>query len=127
MSGSGSTPPGGAPEGPDDVDRQFSEIVAGLRRPPPAAAGWRQGAEVDEEDDHFVPPPPPPLPAGDLHFWGIVIGLTLGPVLLVLANVVPLLRGEVWSWLGIGLCVAGFVLLVLRLPTHRDGDWGAQV
>lgn len=98
---------------------------------PPTSCGvpsrWREWEQPDGLPDHFVPDPPPPLPAGDLHFWAIVAGLTLGPLLLVLANVLPVLDGDLWSWLGIGLSVAGFVLLVLRLPTHRDGDWGAQV
>lgn len=140
------------PQDPDDVDRRFSEIVAGLRAPdddainpplrlPPGEAPrevspgpgpegpgrWRESAPADDSLDHFVPEPPPPLPAGDLHFWAVLLGLTLGPLLLVLANVVPVLQGEVWTWLGIGLSVTGFVLLVLRPPTPRDGDWGAQV
>lgn len=108
------------PEGPSHV--ASSE---GINRPP---IGWREH-EVEDEDDHFVPPPPPPLPAGDLHFWAILIGLTVGPVILILTHVFPLLRGEIWSWLGVLLSVGGFVLLVLRSPTDRDPDatGGARV
>lgn len=81
----------------------------------------------DEDDDHFVPPPPPPLPAGDLHFWAIVGGLVLGPLLVALSAIIPLLD-PVWTTVGALLTLAGFVLLVLRLPRHRgDGDWGAKV
>ncbi|MDQ3384293.1 MAG: hypothetical protein M3519_11015 [Actinomycetota bacterium] len=89
---------------------------------------WRGWAD-DDEEGHFVPPDPPPLPAGDLHFWGIFVGLIGGPVILVLAHVVGVLSGSIWSWLGIGLAIGGFVLLVLRLPTHHDDDpsGGARV
>lgn len=81
----------------------------------------------DDADDHFVPPPPPPLPAGDLHFWAIVGGLVVGPLLVVLSAIFPLLD-PVWTTVGALLTLTGFVLLVLRLPRHRgDGDWGARV
>lgn len=101
---------------------------------PPAASGdaarWREweGHEAsDPAEDHFVPPEPPPLPAGDLHFWAILVGLTLGPLLLLLSTVVPLLDGPVWGVLGLVLSVGGFVLLVLRSPGGGDDDWGARV
>ena len=146
------TPSGHPEDGPGDadVDRAFREIVAGLRAEhgdaavgdppprPPAHLGPRtpegmatdhRSYEVPEEDDHFVPPDPPPLPAGDLHFWGIVVGLVGGPLLVVLSVVVPVLDGR-WGLAGLVLAVAGFALLVLRQPRRRDpfddGD-GAQV
>lgn len=83
--------------------------------------------EPPEEDEHFVPPRPDPLPAGDLHFWAILVGLVVGPLLVFLSAIVPLLdRG--WTFLGATMTVAGFVLLVLRQPRHRrDDDWGARV
>lgn len=70
----------------------------------------------------------PPLPAGDLHFWAILVGLVGGPLLVVLSAVVPVLDTG-WAGLGAALTVAGFVLLVLRQPRDRGsgGDWGAQV
>lgn len=83
----------------------------------------------NEDDDHYIPPPPPPLPAGDLHFWGIVVGLVLGPALIVLSAVVPAL-GPIWALAGALLGIGGFVLLVLRQPRRRglgDGDDGARV
>ena len=85
--------------------------------------------EPPEEDDHFVPPDPPPLPAGDLHFWAIVAGLTIGPLLVVLSAVVPVLD-QPWTLIGVLMSIAGFVLLVLRQPQRRgpdDGTHGAQV
>lgn len=142
-------------DGPGDaeVDRAFREIVAGLRsdqgesrqdpqtlpsaRPvshlapgtPEGMATDHRSYEAPEEDDHFVPPEPPPLPAGDLHFWGIVLGLVGGPLLVVLSVVIPVLDRP-WSLVGLLLAVAGFVLLVLRQPSRRDPDdrsHGAQV
>ncbi|MDO5740528.1 MAG: hypothetical protein Q4P07_10315 [Ornithinimicrobium sp.] len=81
----------------------------------------------DPDEDHFIPPPTPPLPVGDLHFWGIVIGLAGGPLLLFLSAVIPLL-GSTWAFVGAVLLTGGFILLILRLPRHRNhDDWGAQV
>lgn len=139
----------------DDLDRRFREIVAGLDRevpepqpehrpearpeshPGPSHLGARtpegmatdhRSYEVPDEDEHFVPPRPAPLPAGDLHFWAILGCLVLGPALLFLSAVLPVL-GSTWAAVGAVLMVAGFVLLVLRQPRHRrhDGDWGARV
>ncbi|ANS78208.1 hypothetical protein SGUI_0812 [Serinicoccus hydrothermalis] len=151
--------PSSPENGPGDpeVDRTFHEIVAGLRdegagsgthevnppwpmererpashhgtRTPEGMATDHRSYEPPEEEDHFVPPPPPPLPAGDLHFWAIVVGLVVGPLLVVLSAIVPLL--DRWfAVLGALLAVAGFVLLVLRQPRRRqpyDGDDGARV
>jgi hypothetical protein len=83
--------------------------------------------EPPEEDDHFVPPRPDPLPAGDLHFWAILVGLVVGPLLVFLSAIVPVLDRP-WTFLGAAMTVAGFVLLVLRQPRYRrDDDWGARV
>lgn len=92
--------------------------------------GWREWSEPDVEE-HFIPPDPPPLPAGDLHFWGILVGLLGGPLILFLAHGLglDLLADPLWTWLGLGLSLGGFALLVLRLPTRRDDDpsGGARV
>lgn len=91
----------------------------GTVNPPPAA--WRTWEGRDEEE-HFVPPAPEPLPVGDLHFWGILVGLVGGPLLLVLSGVFGVLDTTPWAWIGILVSVAGFVLLVLRQPRDRDLD-----
>lgn len=153
MSDDASRPPdpGG---GFEDIDRRFSEIVARLEDlgpgagsqedeqddapdpaaaaplPPPEPTRWREAHPSEQtEEEHFVPLPPPPLPAGDLHFWAILVGLTLGPLLLLLSSIVPVMSAAPWGVLGLVLSVAGFVLLVLRSPRqrHGDDDWGAQV
>ncbi|GAA1143081.1 hypothetical protein [Ornithinicoccus hortensis] len=91
-------------------------------------ASWREWVDPEVEE-HFVPPDPPPLPAGDLHFWGILVGLICGPLILLLAHGIQVLHGSVWTWLGLLLSLGGFVLLVLRSPTdrHDDPSGGAQV
>lgn len=77
----------------------------------------------EDEDDHFVPGPTAPLPPQeDLSFWGIVVGLVAGPLLLLW---LVLFRPDVSGWwtLGaLGLTIGGFVLLVLRQPHDRDAD-----
>lgn len=108
----------------------------GVNPPPPQPAqsiqlpdqGWRSWSEPEVEE-HYIPPPPPPLPAGDLHLWGIVIGLLGGPLLLLLTLFVPAFHDSTWKWVGVLLGVVGVVLLVLRLPRQRDDDptGGARV
>ncbi|MGC1207455.1 MAG: hypothetical protein WA880_05805 [Ornithinimicrobium sp.] len=135
-----------------DFDRRFGEIVAGFEphphaedeahdqaalEPTPApetphtpiasegeAGPWREWSDPGEED-HFVPAPTDPLPAGDLHFWGIVVGLTVGPLLILLTALFSAVGAIPWGVLGIAGTVIGFVLLVLRSPTHRSGDDGS--
>lgn len=137
-----------------DVNRRFGEIVAGFGPiqnddppasppspsapasgseeppiPPPAAdmvaaPAWREGSDPDE-GDHFVPAATDPLPAGDLHFWGIVVGLTLGPLLIFLSALFSAIDAVPWGVLGMIGTVTGFVLLVLRSPRHRSGDDGS--
>ena len=134
----------GGPDDREEMDRRFREIVAGLDqdvpetppgRPSHLGPGTPHGMATDhrsyeppEEDDHFVPPRPDPLPAGDLHFWAILVGLVLGPALILLSAVLPVLP-TVWTGVGALLTLVGFVLLVLRQPRRRrhDGDWGARV
>lgn len=127
-----------------DFDRRFSEIIAGLEpagvnppldlpapapppQPPeasePRAEAWREWA--GDDSDHFVPAPPDPLPAGDMHFWAILVGLSMGPLLVFLSAVVQVLPGMPWGLLGIVMTVAGFVLLVLRSPRRPSSDDGS--
>lgn len=84
-----------------------------------------KGAE--DEDDGFVPPPPADLPpVHDTTFWLALVGLVLGPVLLVVAVVGGDDVSSWWARCGIGLLVVGFGALVSRLPRERDDD-GARV
>ncbi|SDO84720.1 hypothetical protein SAMN04489867_0741 [Pedococcus dokdonensis] len=80
----------------------------------------RDLSELD--DEHFEPGPTAPLPPQeDLQFWGIVVGLVAGPLLLLWQ--VLFHTGSKWWTLGaLGLIVLGFVLLVLRQPHSRDAD-----
>jgi hypothetical protein len=83
----------------------------------------RDLADVDDEDEHFEPGPTAPLPPQeDLQFWGIIVGLVAGPLLLLW---LVLFRPDVSDWwtLGaLGLTILGFVLLVMRQPLSRDED-----
>lgn len=79
------------------------------------------GSSQDDPGDEapFVPPPVRLPPQEDLHFWGIVVLLVAGPVLVLWT----VLTGGTGSWLGLtGLAatVGGFALLVLRQPRERD-------
>ncbi|WP_406830430.1 hypothetical protein ABEG17_15740 [Pedococcus sp. KACC 23699] len=84
-----------------------------------------------DEEEHFVPGPTAPLPPQeDIHFWGIIVGLVVGPIVLLW---LVLFRPNVSDWWTIGallMTVGGFVLLVLRQPRDRDEndpDNGARV
>lgn len=95
-------------------------------RPP---ADGRTGSDEPEPgsveswlDEGFTPPPVRLPGEEDPQFWGIVVGLTVGPLALILL----MLFGDGWSpwwsraaW---AMTLGGFVLLVLRQPTHRDHD-----
>lgn len=97
--------------------------------PPPTDPGWR-GYEVADEEEHFVPPPPRPLPAGDLSFWAIIVGLLGGPLLLLYLAFFDQGAGSLWVAAGLAMTVGGFGLLVARQPRRRDeddDDTGAQV
>jgi hypothetical protein len=76
-----------------------------------------------DDDDHFEPGPTAPLPPQeDLQFWGIIVGLVAGPLLLLW---LVLFRPNVsnwWALAALGLTVMGFVLLVMRQPQARDED-----
>jgi hypothetical protein len=83
----------------------------------------RESADDEDDDEHFHPGPTAPLPPQeDLHFWGIVVGLVAGPLLLLwLVIFHPSVSGW-WTLGALGLTVGGFVLLVLRQPHTRDED-----
>ena len=81
------------------------------RARPPTRSSCATCDELD--DEHFEPGPTAPLPPQeDLQFWGIIVGLVGGPLLLLW---LVLFRPDVSGWwtLGaLGLTVRGFVLLV---------------
>lgn len=92
--------------------------------PPPGAV------EASLDEGHFEPPPVHLPGEEDLQFWGIVVGLTAGPLLLLWL----VFFGESWSrwWLygAFALTLGGFALLILRQPRtrdHDDPDNGARV
>ena len=122
------TPREEAPRPREELPAPRSIGHLGTGTPPGMATDHRSyEPPEDPDEDHFIPPPTPPLPVGDLHFWGIVIGLAGGPLLLFLSAVIPLL-GSTWAFVGALLLTGGFILLILRLPRHRNhDDWGAQV
>lgn len=123
------SPTNPAPTGPFVVWR-------GAEQAPPAERQDEQAAPdplelLDSDDDHFEPGPTAPLPPQeDLQFWGIIVGLVAGPLLLLW---LVLFRPDVSSWWTLGalaMTVGGFVLLVMRQPHSRDDtdpDNGARV
>ncbi|MCE1177444.1 MAG: hypothetical protein LWW86_00180 [Micrococcales bacterium] len=96
-----------------------------------AGASWDLGRAdrvIEEEDDeHFEPGPPRALPPPeDWHFWGALVGLVGGPLLLLwLVIARPVVGGWV-TVLGLLMCAVGFGLLVTRGPGNGPDD-GAQV
>lgn len=83
-----------------------------------------------EEAEGFTPPPVTLPPGEDLHYWGAVVGLVLGPLVVIWTVFAEPFYATWWLLGGIALFVAGFGLLVLRGPLHRDpedDDTGARV
>ena len=84
------------------------------------------GADLsDLELDVVVLPP-----QEDLHFWGAVIGLVAGPLMLLWVVFARPSHSTRWFVVSVLVSLLGFALLVLRQPTHRDptsGDNGARV
>ena len=94
---------------------------------PPSA--WR-AAEVEPEEDHFQPPEVVLPPQEDLHFWGAVIGLVTGPLMLLYVVFARPFHSTRWFIAAVVVSLVGFALLVLRQPSHRDptsDDDGARV
>lgn len=93
----------------------------------------RGGTEADPlAEEHWTPPEPPPLPRGSWRAWRTwlpwlgVLGVPFFFVVVVVVR--PPLPPVVVLAAVLGF-VAGFVTLVLRLPSHRedDGDDGARL
>lgn len=83
-----------------------------------------------EEAEGFTPGPVELPPPEDVHYWGALIGLICGPLLILYVAIAdPIHRGW-WLLGGLALTAAGFLLLVLRMPAHPDPenhDDGARV
>ncbi|PWJ49886.1 hypothetical protein SAMN06264364_12452 [Quadrisphaera granulorum] len=99
----------------------------------PQLPDGRGGTEADPlAEEHWTPPEPPPLPSGSWRAWRTwlpwvgVLGVPF--FFLVVLVVRPPLPPVVVLVAVLGF-VAGFVTLVLRLPSHRedDGDDGARL
>ena len=87
-------------------------------------------AEAALDDDHFEPPEVILPPQEDLHFWGAVIGLVAGPLMLLYVVFARPFHSTRWFVIAVVVSLIGFGLLVLRQPRHRDptsGDDGARV
>jgi hypothetical protein len=109
---------------------------------PPSA--WRAADEPDadtataaaaaeaalEDEAHFEPPEVVLPPQEDLHFWGAVIGLVAGPLMLLWVVFARPSHSTRWFIVSVVVSLLGFALLVLRQPPQRDptsGDDGARV
>jgi len=94
----------------------------------PAPQLWRAQEADDEYEEHFEPPPVTPLPAGDLAFWAIIIGMCGGPLLLLYFVFFNRDASSYWILSAIAMSVGGFALLVSRMPGHHeDDDDGARL
>lgn len=74
----------------------------------------------DDDEEGFEPQPVHLPPQEDLHFWGIVVGLVGGGLLLLYVAATGVSRSSWWFLAAIGLFVGGFALLILRQPHERD-------
>jgi hypothetical protein len=87
-------------------------------------------AEAGLEDEHFDPPEVVLPPQEDLGFWGAVIGLVAGPLMLLYVVFARPIHSTRWFVAAVVVSLVGFALLILRQPQHRDpgsGDDGARV
>ncbi len=119
------TQPEAAP--PQDAD-PLARLDPGWRMP----SGGRSIDEIldDEEAEGFTPGEVKLPPSEDLHYWGAVIGLVVGPVIILWVTFGNPFYRTWWLVSGLLLVVGGFLLLVLRMPAHRDpsdDDDGARV
>ena len=122
----GATPASSEPDEPAPAPPV--DPIAGL------PSQWRMPSSDEppalmEDDGTYEPPPPQPLPAGDLHFWGIVAGLVGGPLWLLYLFLLDRMAKPMWWVLACATTAAGVVLLILRQPHSRedqdDNDDGA--
>ncbi len=94
------------------------------------AAATEEAEKALDDDEHFEPPEVELPPQEDLHFWGAVIGLVAGPLMLLWVVFARPSHSTRWFVVSVVVSLIGFGLLVLRQPNHRDptsGDNGARV
>jgi hypothetical protein len=114
--------PASAWRAPEPTDSATEEAVA--------AATEEAEKALDEDDEHFEPPEVELPPQEDLSFWGAVIGLVAGPLMLLWVVFARPSHSTRWFVVSVVVSLIGFGLLILRQPTHRDptsGDNGARV
>ena len=87
-------------------------------------------AEAELVEEHFEPPVVTLPPQEDLHFWGAVIGLVGGPLMLLYVVFARPFYSTRWFVAAVAVSLLGFALLVLRQPRDRDetdSDNGARL
>jgi hypothetical protein len=123
----GTTADSAAGPGPESA-RESTDLPPGGPQPLPAPLVWRAHEVNDEYEEHFEPPPVTPLPAGDLAFWAILVGMAGGPLLLLYLVFFNRDASGYWVLTAIAMSVGGFALLVARLPgKHEEGDDGSRL
>ena len=93
-------------------------------------AATEEAEKALDDDEHFEPPEVELPPQEDLSFWGAVIGLVAGPLMLLWVVFARPSHSTRWFVVSVVVSLVGFGLLILRQPTHRDptsGDNGARV
>lgn len=146
------TPFGDALPDPESPERPDADAAAESRPgpiPPPGVNVWRgptmwrpaerafdegpsghlaDGPDDEDEEDSFTPAPVHLPPQEDIHFWGIVVGIVGGGLLLLWVALSGAQRSSWWFLAALGLFIGGFTLLILRQPRDRDlGDDGTRV
>ncbi len=123
-----------------DLDKEFEALIANWdptpspspepsdppsQDPPPGVNVWRgptnwRPPEDSAAEDDFTPAPVHLPPQEDLHFWGIVVSITGGGLLLLWLILTDVHRSSWWYYGALGLLIGGFALLILRQPRNRD-------
>lgn len=128
----------------DEIDREFTAIVAGLAAPstdeptpvapPPVlpppqetssiiipAEVWRAPtSDAAHEEDHFEPAPVTLPPGEDLSYWGAVLGIVGGPVIVLYAVLADTFKQTLWVTVGLAAFIGGFALMLWRQPARRE-------
>jgi hypothetical protein len=90
---------------------------------PGVAAEAGDTDDTHDDEDHFEPGPTAPLPPQeDVQFWGIIVGLVAGPLILLWLVLFRPNVSDWWLLIALGLTIGGFGLLVMRQPHSRDED-----